>query len=410
MSKVLKNLLNNIIHQKENVNLTKTEINKPLDILGFVEYFKTRLGNAPENYMYSTFDSPLDEKTLEQLTDFINLNYHKKSDYYKLTYSKELLDYYTSTNCITTFLYQKDNPDKIVGCLIGKNIEVEVNENIEFTQHHLLEANFLCIVPELRSINLTNYLNYIITTEFVKRWNVCSAYFTGTKQLRWVTPFSSKKIYFRPINYNKLIDTGFLSQNYNKTKLKKLYNSFSYQISFQKKHTLLYLNKDVEIDDDFVNIIHEKLYNYQRDNHFLFQVHSHNDIKNMLTNPRFHNFIFLDKENNNEIVYFVNFYELDFYYDNVSFMFHPKTNFKNIYLYSCFFKNKENVNNVLELIHKYLYENNITDLTNIFDIFGYSDKDFYNMKLLKNANKIYYYTVNFEIPEIQSRFNSMITI
>lgn len=390
MSKILRNLFNS----KVNDNILPTDVYKSniqyhLNDFEVVNWLKSRADSCKiqNRIKYIVIDSCSTEQ-LSQLQVFLNKSYNKYYHYqylYKLQYSIDLLKYYTSSSCLVIFFYDTLT-NQLIGTITGKKITIQVKETEQFSTRNVLEIKFLCVLENYRNKSVSNFFSYILCGEAKKRWNLQSGIFVSevVSENPYMQCFDEKKTYFRPINYNKL-KKHFLP-NWLKSKIQeKIYTSFSYQQSFLNNYKLHYINPDT-VTDDLVENIQKKLLDYYEKNYCIFNRLDISDIYQVLTNPSFTNFVFIDQSG--DIIHFASFYKTDL-----------KSHFldiKCLYLYTCFFDNHQDITNVFESIHSYIYEHNIADLTTIYDIFGYSEKHFFHMKFLKCQNKNSYCTFNLQ--------------
>lgn len=91
----------------------------------------------------------LDETYIDDIVDFINMNYKDNKNDFTLVYSHKLIKYYL-IDSIPIFFYAKNRPTKIIALIIGKYKKIMMFNK----QLPMIEGNFFCIIPQLRKLNL----------------------------------------------------------------------------------------------------------------------------------------------------------------------------------------------------------------------------------------------------------------
>lgn len=369
-----------------------------------------------------------DDETKHHLVKFINNNYDKNDSHLVLQYSKSLLDYFINPDSLCIVFYplghlksttETNCFDKMIGLIIAKKHTLSIREsqkpdsNLSFKNYETIDVDFLCLVKQLRNLHISSYMINVVTKECLIQYDkqVSCAIYTINKQLR-VKNFSKKTFYHRPLQIDRLILSNMLNISYNDPSryqesykiYKKIYNTFNYHKNFFIDFNLEYYNQ-IQVDEQLLNFIHDKLSNYNKTNYYIFESKSKDDITKILQNPTFHKFI-IRMNGTNEIVDFICMYNLNTLNKTTN------TFIECGHLYSMFLHNNSNTYfyNVLEVISEYCYTNKLFDeliITNILDI--PSDK-YKTYKLLKGSGELFYYIYNVDIPIIQSYQNGLVTI
>lgn len=337
------------------------------------------------------------KQLVRKIVDFINSNYETQNNSYK--YTQSLFYYFIGDDSLSITFHPKGKRD-IIGFISGskKNIML-YNKN--FLQP--IEVNFLCLIPQLRNMNVSSYMINTLTKEcilYYKESMVCGLYTTGTKLK--IPHFCEKQYYFRPFNIKLLTDMNLLNPVYNKPSYDKVYNSFSYIKNMFNNKTLEYYNGN-GCDQDMIDYISLILNNSNSNTYDIYDIKSNIDLIKIFNNPSFH--IFILKEHD-IVTDFVCTFELDIFSKQT------KQTCKNGFIYTSFYHfNSLNYKKcLLEYIFKYCKEQNIYDMVTITDLYGLTDKEYYTMKFIKNHCYLYYYMYNVSLYPIPPNKNGLVTI
>lgn len=179
----------------------------------------TDSGQLPDGFEWCNMDLN-NEQDINEVADFLNKHYIEyKSGNFRLHYSANLLQWmYKDRNHVAISVkYIVDNKKIIVGFICGKVVKMQVNRK----QLDMIEINLLCIHPKLRQKRLAPRLIKEITRQF----NI-KGYFYGiyTAATYLPAPVTTIKYYHRPINIEKMVDTGF-SRTTNNLTVEQIKNS-----------------------------------------------------------------------------------------------------------------------------------------------------------------------------------------
>ena len=122
----------------------------------------------------------VDNTYIDEILDFVNNNYNNKEGNTALVYSRELMEYYL-IDSLPIFFYSKKNPNKLIGLIIGKYYNnIYFNNKIE-----TLDENFMCVIPQLRKLNLPKLIIAYLVREGIKRntLNIKIGYYTTGREL-----------------------------------------------------------------------------------------------------------------------------------------------------------------------------------------------------------------------------------
>lgn len=311
---------------------------------------------------------------VDEILNFINTNYLDKDKKLSLVYSKELIEHYL-INSLPLLFYSKNNSNKIVGLIIGKFVNINVyDKKIE-----ALEGNFMCVIPQLRKLNLPKLIIAHLVKEGIRlnKINIKFGYYTTSKQIS-VKPICTKKFIHRCINYEELFNLEIVDTSKNFNTFNKLYSKFIYPEKF-KQYKINLIIEDSQIDE-----ITNKIKNYQKNNFDIYADINNQTIKDINNSSAFIKFAIINLDN--KIEAFVIFYKLYILNKN------QNKNVRTLYLHYYFADG--NIIDYLEYIGEYMKKNDICDmfLTNLFDddlpprYFMGSGKLFYNLWNVKDFN------------------------
>jgi len=196
-----------------------------------------------------------------------------------------------------------------------------------------------------------------------------------------------KKYYnFRPINLDLLSKIGILNNNYVKDPINKVYNTFTYPMTFNK-HKIIQMNPnkdDVDLNSLFYSLIEYNLQNYEMCSNITFD-----ELEEIFENDIFYKFLVYDKDTGilTDFVCFVkntcSNSSMDLYCKNVHFYF-------GIFLSD----NVQYKYDILEYICYYACTNQLFDMMTILDDIN---KPKISTKFLKTIKKDYYYNTNLNL-------------
>jgi glycylpeptide N-tetradecanoyltransferase len=159
----------------------------------------------PEKFDWMNVDMTIDSD-VSKVSTFINKYYINvdKNQKFIGSYTPEYLTWmYGKSNHIGVCVIVKQTA-AIVGFIIGKVVKTQINKNIM----DIVDVNYLCVHPKLRSKRLAPELIKELTRQFnLKGYN--SGFFTTTEPLQ--TPFATPMKYTRAININNLIETNYMT-------------------------------------------------------------------------------------------------------------------------------------------------------------------------------------------------------
>lgn len=366
-----------------------------LDKIKLQDQIQKDIDSSKINFDYSIQECIESTAVLE----FINTNYITKGSTLKLKYSRELYTYFCDGKTICIAFYHKTN---MVGFIVGKIVKVYVN-GLEIDT---LEVNFLCLLPQLRSLHASSYMISILSKICLEKFDVVSAVYTVGKKLT-IPSFCTKHYYHRPLNITKMISVGLINNSYDTTVSRKVYGTFNYKKSDLVK--MEYYNNCTEskLTDPNSFISHEipqKLMSYNKKTFTIFDIKSQSSINGFFNNDAFHTFVF--KNETGCITDMVTIYNLDTI--NVT----CGESCRNGYVY-CYFFDNDNTSyqfDILERICQYCTENNIFDMITVVDCFGLCEKEYYTNKFLKGSGSLCYYFYNAQISQVCPKANGLVTI
>jgi hypothetical protein len=322
---------------------------------------------------------------IHEIVEFININYiGSMRDSFKLIYTDELFSFYCKDSIILEFS-SSSNSRKVVGYVVGKKCKISLYHSIFDTS----EVNFLCIIPNLRSLGLSSYMINVLTKEIILKYDVTTSHYTISAPIK--TPyFGEKSFYYRFINVYNLHKIKFISNTH------KSYNIFNYDEQYN--YTIKYIN-GCGIDSILGTSLYDKYISYCKNTYDIYDIANYEEFNKSFFNSMFHHFIIYN--DGKEVVSYVSLFRLDTFNNNM------KMSIKTGYYYYMFFENKSKIVNDLEYINKYIYDNRIFDMLTFTDIFNV---DYESMNCIKGSSILRYYLYNINIPLINNKKNGLITI
>lgn len=373
--------------------------------------------NSKLSLDYYMVTSPNDQ-IKSQLLQFINNNYNNINSNLSLQYSKDLFDYYITRDTLCVLFYPRNKKPtdittkNMIGFICGHPEIIYIKENDKnsnFKEYKTIDVNYLCLTKSLRNLHVSSYMINILTKEcsltFNKKIN-CAIYTIG-QQVN-TKSFSNKSFYHRPINVDNLIDSTLLQLNKDPEALKQVFQKFDWEKSFLNDYDFIYLQKNnlkknKEKLENTIDQIYDKLMLINKINYDIFDYKSKDDIRKILLNNAFYNFLIVNKQTG-KIEDFISLYNL--VTKNIT----NNVSSRNGYFY-IFMTTKDDKHkfNLIEYISEYIYKNNLLDMITFMDIMerGFNDTHY---KILNGSSKLYYYIYNLKLPRIDSFKNGLITI
>lgn len=390
-----------------------------LDLNTLLTKIENEIDNSKIKLDYHIIFGLTDESLKINILNFINKHYNGINDRLSLYYSKELFEYYVTSDTMCILFYPKGKKpndisvDNMIGFVCGRPQIIylkDTNSPDSFKQYKNIDVNFLCLVKSLRNLHVSSYIINIITRECLLNYNqtiYCAAY-TVNKQLR-VTSFSKKQFYHRTINVDNLIETELLNKNYDKdiNILKKIWQSFSYEPNFLKDYKFTLLQSENLTSEELQSLthqLHDLLLNNNKLSYDIFDYKSKDDITKILTNKSFYNFLIINKKTG-DLEDFISLYNLT----TRNIINNSKS--RNGYFY-IFMTSKDDYykSNIIEYISEYCYNNDLLDMITIMNIMETNFDKYKRLKLLRGSSELYYYLYNIKLSEIEPYKNGLITI
>jgi hypothetical protein len=329
---------------------------------------------------------------------------------------------------LKNYMYLKITKDKnendIVAFVCLKKHNLFIKDNLDFKGYNSILIDYLCInnncnnlynndnvyytesenESENENVNESELINISIN-KFIKEYRCkkvsCFIYNTNKKKKKVEMDerlLCKKTLYYRPLYINRLINCNIFNRcsNEDNKLLKKIYNTFSYHVSFLNDIKIEFYNEiynGIEIENDngidnLAGILSDLLIDYNKKNLQVFEYIDKNEMYNILKDPLFYKFIIRDKYNN----------IIDFVCMQSSYITN-KFNY-NIYCksgnyYCSFYSNPSPIyiSYILEYISEYCYKNDIFDIITLNDFFSKEETNYF--KLIKKCTK-YFYINNIE--------------
>lgn len=386
-----------------------------LDTDVLLSQIHTEISNSKILLDYYIITSP-DDLLKSQLLQFINNNYNEINSNFTLNYSSSLFNYYITPNTLCILFYphnkkpQNITTQNMVGFICGHPQTVYIKENNMFKHYKTIDVNYLCLIEPLRNLHVSSYIINILTKQCILKFNNinCAIYTIGNQPIKSQS-FSNKTFYHRPINVDNLINSKLLNLDKDISVLKHFFQTFDFDNNFLKDHQFVYLtndylNRNQETLINIVDEIHDKLLNINKLNYDIFDYKSKTDIKNILLNNSFYNFLIINKKTN-EIKDYICLYNL--VTKNITNNILSRNGYFYIFMTS---ENDEYKFNIIEYISKFSFENDLFDIITIMDIMEHGYLKEKHFKILNTSTKLYYYMYNLRLQEIKPFKNGLITI
>jgi len=347
---------------------------------------------------YSIVKSDISDLKYKQIVNFINNNYIIGDSDFKLCYTLDLFKFYCKNALILEF-YPKGK-ETIVGYIIGKKEKLNIKGKDHFSLIDILEVNFLCLTPKLRKLHIGPYMINCLTKESISNFNIGVAHYTINSPIK--SPYISKKqFYHRMLNIDTLIKTKFINKDIHENSfetLKKVYNTFDYQETFDTKYNddrviLIKSSKQIHVKSRIYDLYKE----YAKNTYDIYEEMSLEELNEILDNKDFFNFLILDGQD--ATIAFISFFKLNTNTTN--------GNYKNGYYYKMFFRNQNVIKDSLEFINEYIYKNNIFDVLTLPEMFN---QELILDKMINGTGNLKYYLYNMSSSKIDNHKNGLVTI
>lgn len=352
----------------------------------------------------------------KEVIDFI----HKNDKKYKLN------DIFFSKDYLYLKIVKNDDNNNIYAIVFLKKQSLFIKDDCDFKLYNSMYIDYICQVDKCtfdrrqgsynndnvfyinnneneineNEINKNDIINMSVNI-FLKEYNIntisCIIYNKNTLDID-SSLFSKKYFYYRPIGIDNLIKSKILNEFNNKDKklFLKIYNTFSYHISFLKNIKLEFITIDRYNDNELYilsRILSDMLFEYNEKNMDIFEYIDINEMYDILKSPLFYKFII--RNNDNIIIDFVCI-QYSYITNNIDKIF-----CKNGKYYCCFYSDSSSIyiSYILEMISEYCYKNNLIDIITLNDFFTGEDANYF--KLIKKSTQ-YYYIKNIKISSIIS--------
>lgn len=322
------------------------------------------------------------------ILNFVNENYYEDIEH-KFTYELSAIEYYVKNSLVICYYLPNTNKTSknIIGIVIGKKSNLII-DNEKFNS---IEVNFLMLKQKYRNYNLTPLILNILLKESIQKYNTSIAHYTIGNDIK--SPYYCiKQYHHRMININNLIQNKFTNNN-NSINLIQKYNTFEKYLENQQ---LLYINKK-QISENMIREICINIIKYSKTNYKIYEEKTIEQLTDLFNHDSFHHFIFIDK--NIEIKNYICINKVIIFNNN------NKSSYKNGIIYTGFYD--DDINKVIEMVSKYIYDNDIFDVITWTDFFDINNNI---CKSVKGSGNIKYYLYNLEMNTIKNNENGLFTI
>lgn len=354
------------------------------------------------------------KKTLNFLQKFLENNYNNTTDNFINIYNISLLHYSLPKNSVILVAYKKRKIDDIyievpIGLITGKRVRIFIENKTK----NMIEVNYLCVTEEYRGNHLSSFLiSKIIQLGIEKYKDTYTGLYTTTNPIAKIKQYTKKKFYHRPINLNLLISLTIIHDIKKNDKIYNMLSDFYLDEEFIKDKQLTLFSRKKYNDEQYkelINIIYNKLKQYNKTNYKIYKKFNKNEIDKLLKNTSFTNFIIFDKLSGT-VTDFLSFYKIDCLNQNNKN--HKIEYYKDGNLYCYFFQHNssEYLMPLLNYIMYYIKINEIYDIVTIIDNFSYTSEIYKKYKYLPGDISMNYYMYNLQIQNMEKNFVNLVTI
>lgn len=346
---------------------------------------------------------------IEHLTKLINLPNKFSYELGQISYSEDYIEFLSNQeDFICVFFYKDDDDDDedvVDDDYDIKNINAFVlgNTNMLYVQNSKTKYNKLLnnlsddfFISEKFDYTRCLFIDFFyIDNEYLSlkditcnlKFNFENCIYKLNKNIE--SSFLKRYYYYRPINLDLLKNLNILNDVIVTNTFTKVYNTFTYPISFNK-NKVIKLNE--KLSNENLEILIYKLLEYNFVNFEILCDINENFIKNILNSDLFYKFFIYDKTTN-DLTDFVCFKKFQFVDD--------KNKCDNAHFYMGFYEynNLQYKYDINEYICMYASKHKLFDMMTITDNIN-NKKQKINTKFLKSIKKEYYYDTNLDLFEL----------
>lgn len=360
----------------ENQPVKLTETFEEIELINLQDAIYRKIEKEITNNNSVNLDYTIvEEDSLDDIHKFINSNYKTIDSTHSLVYGKDILKYIFKDSILIVF-YPKNRATPI-GFICGTRKTIRVADK----KFCCIEVNLLCLVKQLRDIHISSYMINVLNLECIKKYKEvsCAFYTTGIKLQ--VPNYCYKRYYLRPINIEAMIKAGIINQVIDI----KTYNDIG-------ARSITMINGS-GCEKEIIEKIEKKLSEYDDINYDICFLLNEMEIKDIMSNKDFYNFMFKD------LTDFVMIYRVDAEFNGEICRFG--------YLYKWFFENEESKIRTMKMVINYCKKNDIFDTISVLDTL---DIDYEELQFLRGTTGLNYYGYNIKLPKIKKHRNGLITV
>ncbi|NBU33954.1 hypothetical protein EB118_03045 [bacterium] len=296
---------------------------------------------------------------------FLYNYYNSAEDHNKFAYTKEIIQHFIiDTEYIALLFYVHTEPVGIV---------MSARRNLVYKGQRIsaCENNFLAVIQKYRKRGVNAFMMNALTKECVQRWPVDCAMYTVSKTLP-VRYYTSKSVYIKPINIPMFKKCTILN---NYTPITNTTSNSQKVIKFIRNN---------HFENEYYKNMTRKVNEYSQANYLMYFLRSVQEIRDTFCNKSMYAFV---ATSNGEIT------------DYVSFSVVPLRNSSGItcrcgYFYTHFFEHGSDKLQLLDNIHKIVYDLDLFDLATYIDPFGYTVDQYNQYGIVCTSGKLNYYAYN----------------
>lgn len=319
---------------------------------------------------------------IQKLVLFLNQHYIRSPDnVFRLEYTPDVVSHFCSGESIVVEFSPRKHPERVVGYFCGcpHTLQITGTRSIR-----AVEANFLCLVPQLRKLGVGTFMMDVLTKVVLEVLEVGIYHYTISRHIK-SSPFAEKFFYYRYLNLPNLQRSGAVHSIACLKSLIKLYNSFDGESR----------GSSGPFSDKVRETLYERYLSYSESRFDIFVRPTLEDFTDAF--DKFINICLLDEDE--DITDYFCFCVLDIVNTQVN------EKCRTAFLYRFFIGS--DTTTALNRVFQHLWENDVADQVAFTDIF---DEDFSKLRCVQGNNSLRYYLYNFNMVKPANHRIGLVTL